>query len=77
MKPIFHVVKNSEINKKSYQYFLLKERTSPPLSETVHNFNSKSLRNRIVMMNYKNHKKNWVERGSIIFISSILIAFFF
>lgn len=73
----FHVVKNSEINKKSYQYFLLKERTSPTLSETIHNFNSKSLRNRIVMMNYKNPKKNWVERGSIIFISSILIAFFF
>ena len=72
-----HVVKNTEIKKKSYEYFLLKENTSQTLGGTVQSFKSKSLRHRIIMMNHKSPKKNWVERESIILILSILISFFF
>lgn len=72
----FHVIRNSGINKKIYEYFLLKESVVPTLSGTVHNFNSESLKHRIIMMNNKNLKKDWVERFSIIFILGILMAVF-
>lgn len=73
----FHVIKETKTNKKSYEYFLLKVGTSETLVGNVHKFNSQSLRHRIIMMNHKNLKKDWVERGSIIFVLSIMISIFF
>lgn len=72
-----YVVDQSDINKKSYQYFLLRENTKKEFNNTFHSFNSGFLKQRILMMNNKSAKKDWVVKGSTIFIAAIVAALLF
>ena len=69
------LINEAILDKEDYQCLLLKENIvgSNPVIE---NFSSSALYKRFLMMNKNDLKKNWVTRGSFIFLATILILMF-